>query len=291
MTKQELFTKVTGLTFDVEKITDPVKLAWLIPDGAMLDNAEGRRFETTKEFMSTAGIDVDGKVSLIIESTAGNGNPKAKPSGKGWKKIIDVAGVEGSAAYWTLNGVTYDEDPTFEESDSYDYIYDEASWNASFTNGMLKKYYTAYPDEDRYNTQAGRWAWAADKVDGEWPDYCVQCWVGAVSANGAKYPWICPNFDTDVNSTIIFRYEGKGDVTPWNDTIFGNAEGHKEWGCASVANEFGDDTLAITANGGSDTFDINKFTMILEHQGVEYVPAVEAVEEQYHWEREVVKED
>lgn len=283
MTKQELFTKVTGLTFDVEKITDPVKLAWLIPDGAMLDG-NGRRFEITQEFMDAAGLNVEGKVTTVIESTINNEDPKAKPSGKGWKKVITV---EGAAEYWTLNGVTYDEDPTLEESNSYDYIYDGASWNASFENGMLKKYYTAYPDEDRYNIQAGRWAWAADKVEGEWPDYCVQCWSGAVSAAGAKYPWICPNFDTDVNSKIIFRYEGN-DVTPWGETIFGTGEGHKAWGCASIANEFGDDTLAITANGGSDAFDINKFTMILEHQGVEHVAAVE---EQYHWERAVVKED
>jgi len=55
--KQELFTKVTGLTFDVEKITDENKLAWLIPDGAMLDNEEGRKAQQTAEFMDAAGLD------------------------------------------------------------------------------------------------------------------------------------------------------------------------------------------------------------------------------------------
>lgn len=56
-TKQELFTKVTGLTFDVEAIKDDAKLAWLIPDGAMLDNPEGRKAKETAEFMEAAGLD------------------------------------------------------------------------------------------------------------------------------------------------------------------------------------------------------------------------------------------
>ncbi len=32
----------------------------------------------------------------------------------------------------------------------YDFIKDESSWNASFANGALKKYYTKYPQEDLY---------------------------------------------------------------------------------------------------------------------------------------------
>jgi hypothetical protein len=64
-TKQELFTKVTGLTFDVEKITDLDKLAWLIPDGAMLDNPDGRKAKETKEFMALAGLSEDSKFSTV----------------------------------------------------------------------------------------------------------------------------------------------------------------------------------------------------------------------------------
>lgn len=168
-----------------------------------------------------------------------------------------------------------------EESDSYDYIYDEASWNASFESGALRKYYTKYPDEDRYNTQEHRWAWAVDKVDGEWPEWCVQCWEGAVNANAAKFPWICPNFDDDVNSKIIFRYEGKSDVYPWGENVFGigrKADGSDRlWGIASVAEEFGDKGFLIPENQnngeeswsgevGANNFDISKFTMILVKQ-------------------------
>ena len=64
MTKQELFTKVTGLTFDVEKLSKE-KLEWLIPDGAMLDNPEGRKVKETAEFMDVAGIDKTKKFSTI----------------------------------------------------------------------------------------------------------------------------------------------------------------------------------------------------------------------------------
>ena len=64
-TKQELFTKVTGLTFDVEKITDKAKLAWLVPDGAMLDNPEGRKAKETEEFLDAAGIEKNLKFSEI----------------------------------------------------------------------------------------------------------------------------------------------------------------------------------------------------------------------------------
>ena len=64
--KQELFTKVTGLTFDVEKIKDEQKLTWLIPDGAMLnDNENNRKAKETKEFMAAAGLDEDSKFSTI----------------------------------------------------------------------------------------------------------------------------------------------------------------------------------------------------------------------------------
>lgn len=172
------------------------------------------------------------------------------------------------------------------DSNQFDYIYDEASWNASFQNGALKKYYTRWPDEDRYNQQAHRWAWEADKVNGEWPDYCVQCWEGAISADGAQLPWICPNFDTDVNARIIFSYEGKKDVRPWGFNLFGIGRkddgGDRLYGVASVAREFKDNSFLIpqlkngneiynsnpnwSGTAGDKNFDISKFKMYLYTQ-------------------------
>ena len=109
----------------------------------------------------------------------------------------------------------------------------------------------------------------------KWNDEtCPQCWEGAVNAPGAKLPWVAVMFDTDVNSKLRFDYEGKDSVYPWGDTIFGKAEGHKEWGFASVAKEFNDDTLALVANGGSDSFDGGNFKITLVHDAT----AEEAIE-------------
>lgn len=91
-------------------------------------------------------------------------------------------------------------------SKNYEYIHDEASWNKSYQNGGLKLYYETYPDEDRWNEREQRHAIPSDKIDGEWPDYCIQCWKGAINAPGAKLPWIVPYFTEDVNSKIIFAY-------------------------------------------------------------------------------------
>ena len=233
-----------------------------------------------------------------------------------------------------------------EESISYDYIYDEASWVDSFENGVLKKYYEKYPDEDLYNVETGAAATFNDKqyvveiysdADAQnlvntadykagWVSTTVQkitgvvdnsiyfipkdatkdgkvyelftdnamttsagqyikitgvsypgfsqSWNGAVTAPGAKFPWICPNFDEDVNCSLKFRYEGLEDVLPWSYKIFGKATGHKEWGIASVAEEFENNSFLIPANqnngkaswdgtAGDNSFDISKFKLIL----------------------------
>ena len=51
--------------------------------------------------------------------------------------------------------------------------------------------------------------------------------------------------------TVIFDYDGV-ESQPWGDTLFGTAEGNKEWGIESAAN------LGIT------DFDSSKFKMYLE---------------------------
>lgn len=189
-----------------------------------------------------------------------------------------LAGLKGEKGD---KGDTPTLDDTEEESVAFDYIYDEASWNASFANGVLKKYYAKYDaaspyKEDLWNTVANRAAnWNDIEKDqsGQPIEYedgyhyinCERCWLGAVNAPGAKYPWICPNMESTSNVQIRFEYEGKEAVNPWGTKLFGNVEGNKEWGCASIPSEFGDNTLAITANGGSNSFDLSKFKMVLVH--------------------------
>ena len=339
MTKQELFTKVTGLTFDVEKISAD-KLGWYIPDGAMLDNSDSRKLQDTQEFMEEAGLPVEGKVSQKTESTAGNEDPKVKPSGKGWKKVVDVEAVDAVAEHWILGNETFFEDPTFEVTNSVEFVSDEASWNASFANGVLKAYYEKYPSEDLWHNTENRGAsyndrhyegtldgeaveadirWAsdksqkliigsaeyyaaifydftlrelplfndaaltesADKVFVMTAGYYVNCspsYAGWI-ANGAKAPWVCVNFiNSDPAAKIIVKYEGYDDARPWGDSLFGNGKGHKAWGIESLQKAF-----------DADATNTNKVQVVLEHVGVEHVPAVEAVEEQYHWERTIVE--
>lgn len=67
--KQALFTKVTGLTFDHEAITDPAKLAWLIPDGAMLqgDKTKNRKAQDTAAFMKAFNLEESSKIDVYDE--------------------------------------------------------------------------------------------------------------------------------------------------------------------------------------------------------------------------------
>ena len=282
---RQLFTKVTGLTFDPSNLSEE-KLAWLIPDGAMLEGENNRRAELTKEFMEDAGLDLSEKFSDV--------EPEEKPE----EPVVPAEPVE-------------------EESTAYDYVWDEASWNESEANGALAKYHAKYPEEDWWNNAANRAcnyndrvyigtlidseasanvsasaSWASEAaqklvIDGveyygaifygfepqdvalfndvaltesanktlsissiTYSSDCGRSWAGAVNNPGAQYPWVCPNITENVNAKIRFEYEGADPVYPWGDKLFNAGD----WGCESVAKLFGID------------FDINKFKMILVKQ-------------------------
>lgn len=187
------------------------------------------------------------------------------------------------------------------ECSTFDYIYDEATWNNSYQNGGLKLYYEwsdavnapykedlIYTDPVTGETRAARLADARkDPETGEYLldekgnyiyDNCSRNWAGAVSAPGAKFPWIVPYFNYDVNSTIKFQYEGKEDVYPWGSRLFGfgvkDDGSDRLFGVASVAEEFQDNGFLIQENqnnGNSDwangeAFDISKFKVIIISQ-------------------------
>lgn len=252
------------------------------------------------------------------------------------KAFEDIAGI--STDIETINEGIGNLGGVEVESSAFDYIYDETSWNDSFENGALKKYYEKYPMEDLYSTELHRIArfddwryfvdmiWADDtpetlNFDAAWINADVQkmsdgidtvyakiidfevggtyqvyrdqamtelagtatvnsisapgftqCWEGAVNAPGAKYPWICPNFDTDVNAKVKFVYKGKDAVQPWGDSVFGSV---KTFGMVSVAEEFQENGFLIEANqangneewsNNENGFDISKFKMILIKQ-------------------------
>lgn len=171
----------------------------------------------------------------------------------------------------------------------YSLINDEASWNALYKEGTgLWKYYqwsdqaNAPYKEDLWNTVENRAANINDaKKDPETGEYlldengnyiyenCERCWLGAVNAPGAKYPWIVLNITNEIPSIVTFKYtylDGTvKEVQPWGDKIFGGPEDEprNEWGVASVASEFNDNDFLISENGGQSTFDINNFELVL----------------------------
>ena len=130
-------------------------------------------------------------------------------------------------------------------STQYDFIHDETSWNNSYnaTNGALgglQHYYNANPDEDRWNSEAQRWAQEGDKVGGSWPEYCQHSWLGAQDAPNALYPWIVPYFvEVEGSYKLAFSYPGYPVCYPWGNTTFGNGTGDRVRGCASIPEELG----------------------------------------------------
>ena len=141
---------------------------------------------------------------------------------------------------------------------TWDYIWNEETWNAAYNkeNSPLKEYYDLYPDEDRWNTQANRPAQARDKVDGEWPDYCVRGWQGAVGAPGAQYPWCVVNIEP-FRGNIRFNYDGGADVWPWGEA---NRTFKRHFAIASIPVELGQEFLL---KDGETTFDPSKLVVTL----------------------------
>lgn len=135
----------------------------------------------------------------------------------------------------------------------YDYVCDEASWNESYQNGGLKKYYEAYPDEDRWNINENRPCNANDKnPDGTWNDEtCPHCWKGAVKAPGAQYPWFVADFDHTFKGTIELTY-GEQTAQPWGE----DKKFSKGFAICSIPSVFGDEYLLNPMDvDGTSTFD------------------------------------
>lgn len=186
--------------------------------------------------------------------------------------IMEVAaGVDegvciNSGTLWPCYGLhSTDRD---ESTGVFDYIHDEESWNESFQNGGLHDYYNRYPDNDRYNTQENRPALETDKIDGEWPEYCVQSWDGAIGADGAKYPWIVLKLPVSFRGTIKLSYEGKEDAYPWGEGISNFSYGYAD---VSIPEVFGNEFLL---QSGETTFDVSKFSATLipsDYAGTTYM--------------------
>ena len=323
-------------TFDDSALEDYATKDFVTEKIEEVVGAAPEALDTLKEIADKLAED-DNAAAALTEQIASKANAndvytKTEADAKFLTEHQDISGLATAASVAALadevsNCVTKDELGTFgEESElEYEVVNDEESWNASYENGVLKKYYQKNPQEDLWNTVENRAVnfndryyhgnigneaiecgatWASDSAQKlvindvtyyapifydmtgrdvelyndlalteptgltftiETVSYngnCVHCWAGAVNAPGAKLPWVLVNFEDDANVMIKFQYEGKADVTPWNFTVFGTGTGHKAWGLASVATEFGDDSFAIIENGGENAFDTSKFKVI-----------------------------
>lgn len=157
----------------------------------------------------------------------------------------------------------------------WEYIVNKSSWDSSFADGCLKKYYdwcdggaTKPYKEDLWNTVAERPANGSDwhKEDGKYVydengyyiyDNCVRCWNGAFYAPGAAYPWCAINTPV-FEGTIKFNYNGGEDVYPWgmNKRSFGRG-----FAIASIPGELGDEFKSDY--DGNTTFDPSKLVVTL----------------------------
>lgn len=168
---------------------------------------------------------------------------------------------------------------TAEVTTDWETIKDETSWNNSYENGCLAKYYPwadekgAYPyKEDLWNNAANRAAnWNDIVKEGGQPvefedgyhyvdangDPCVRCWKGAFYAPGAAYPWCAintPNFE----GTIRLNYDGGADVYPWGQAKRSFGRG---FAIASIPTEI-DEALKCDFNGDG-SFDPSKLVVTL----------------------------
>ena len=163
-------------------------------------------------------------------------------------------------------------------TNDWETIKDEASWNASYENGCLKKYYPwadekgSFPyKEDLWNEKAQRAAnWNDIVKEGGQPvefedgyhyvdgdgNPCVRCWKGAFYAPGAAYPWCAINTPT-FNGTIKLAYDGV-EVYPWGQAKRSFGRG---FAIASIPSEF-DASLKCDFDG-KGSFDPSKLTVTL----------------------------
>ena len=161
-----------------------------------------------------------------------------------------------------------------ETDGTWEYINNEASWNESYQNGLLKTYYAHYDaaspyKEDLWNTVENRAAnWNDIEKDGngvpiEYEDgyhytNCIRCWQGAINAPGAKYPWAAVALPVPFEGYIKFTYDNGTPVYPWGDSIRTFTKG---FGIASIPEELGNEFLLD--NNGNTTFDPAKLSVKL----------------------------
>lgn len=126
-----------------------------------------------------------------IQGPQGEQGPQGPKGDKGDTGEVDLSVLKDyaktsdvEAKLGNLSGA-----PIITSPSHVDYIKDEASWNESFQNGVLKRYYTAYPNEDLWNLTEHR---AANFNDKAYDATLFEDAAGTVGVKSAQYKatWI-----------------------------------------------------------------------------------------------------
>lgn len=187
------------------------------------------------------------------------------------KTLVEAVTVKPSE----LRKKKHNPKPAPEQPVEWDYIVDEASWNASYQRGVLKDYYewadaSSPYKEDLWNTvenRAANWNDIEKDNQGNPIEYedgyhyinCERCWKGAINAPGAKYPWAAVVLPKPFVGVVEAVYDEGEPKYPWGSE---SKEFVKGFGVASIPNEFGEEFLLD--DEGKTTFDESKlkFTLI-----------------------------
>ena len=143
------------------------------------------------------------------------------------------------------------------------------AWEAQFAdpNSTLNKYYIWSDDankpykEDLWNTVANRPANITDARKNEQGEYeldengnyiydnCERCWLGAINAPGASYPWAVVELPIPFEGTIRFNYKDEEPVYPWGEA---NRTFSRGFAIASIPDELNKPELKINAEGEAE---------------------------------------
>jgi hypothetical protein len=235
----------------------------------------------------TRGISIENKITKSIQlSTGGNMTLEA-----GKKYVIGLhlgltsVKFDAQVADWDSN--TYEGTAYLPTNTTHLYIHDEASWNAAFNNATsaLRRYYDWADEANKPYKEDMLYVNPADPMDyraangndmggtdatghGLYPN-CTRCWLGAILAPGARYPWVVLDLPIPFVGKIEFVYDdGTGNpikVYPWGDQIQTFSRG---FGVASIPTEFNRADWDVDANGhstaqGDAAFDWSKLKINL----------------------------
>ena len=244
-----------NIVYDVETI-DP-KLAGLLSD----NNTHGISIENVISKTDILGDSKSfeaGKV-YTIKIHLGMTSVKIEASVQDWAEDVnepDVNLPSNQNVYWTItelgDDIQFASDPLDGGIDAtFDNIYSQSTWDASYANGALKIYYE-YNDnvnnfEDYYNletsTRAHDYTPKPTTRQG-WLDLGFEhCWTGAILAPGAQYPWtVVVLEDLMVNGlfhgSISMSHKGGDEIFPWGGSKTTYFDRDKPYGVASIPQEF-----------------------------------------------------